>query len=206
VRSGFFGAPAVFDRRGYLIAATVVAAKLAKADGPVCRLEIDAFKKQFSLDSVECAALGQLFDQARESPEGFQPFVVQLMEMFVHEPGASEALVDKLFRIAIADGGLSNGEIDLLGTVARMLKVECHWEKLCAQVLDDNDPYVVLGVPRDATEQEIRAAWRRLSRRYHPDAAASRGEESVDHDRMAAINAAYQRIMHGVRARDARQA
>ena len=32
------------------------------------------------------------------------------------------------------------------------------------------DPYSILGIDRDATEEEIKKAYRRLSRKYHPDA------------------------------------
>ena len=31
------------------------------------------------------------------------------------------------------------------------------------------DPYSVLGVAHDATEEEIKAAYRDLARKYHPD-------------------------------------
>ena len=32
-----------------------------------------------------------------------------------------------------------------------------------------NDPYKVLGISRDATEEEVKRAYRELARKYHPD-------------------------------------
>lgn len=31
------------------------------------------------------------------------------------------------------------------------------------------DPYAVLGIPRDASDQQVQRAYRRLAKRYHPD-------------------------------------
>ena len=44
------------------------------------------------------------------------------------------------------------------------------------------------------TKKEIKAAYRREARRWHPDAAPA-GEEAVYRDRMQQINAAYQRLV-----------
>ena len=55
----------------------------------------------------------------------------------------------------------------------------------------DKDPYQVLGVARGAGEDEIRAAYRRLAKQYHPDLHP--GDPNAA-KRMNEINEAYDRI------------
>src|ERR687888_2037419 len=50
------------------------------------------------------------------------------------------------------------------------------------------DLYEILGVRRDASDEEIRRAFRRLARQYHPDVNKGDGAEQ----RFKEINAAYE--------------
>ncbi len=56
------------------------------------------------------------------------------------------------------------------------------------------DPYKVLGVPTTATDDEVKKAYRRLAKRYHPDANPG---DKVAEQRMKEINAAYDQILNG---------
>ena len=49
------------------------------------------------------------------------------------------------------------------------------------------DPYEVLGVPRDAGQDDIQSAYRRLARQYHPDVNKEPGAE----DRFKEVSEAY---------------
>lgn len=55
------------------------------------------------------------------------------------------------------------------------------------------DPYKVLGLPSTATDDEVKQAYRRLAKRYHPD--ANPGDQTAER-RMQEINAAYDEIMN----------
>ena len=62
------------------------------------------------------------------------------------------------------------------------------------------NPYVVLGVSRDATLVAIKRRWRELAREHHPDRAAGDATEAATLTaRMAQINAAYDLLSDPIR-------
>ncbi len=56
------------------------------------------------------------------------------------------------------------------------------------------DPYKVLGVSRDASDDEIKKAYRELARKYHPDNYANSPLADLAEEKMKEINTAYSEI------------
>ena len=57
-----------------------------------------------------------------------------------------------------------------------------------------NDPYKTLGVSRDATDEEIKKAYRDLARKYHPDNYVDSPLSDLVQEKMKEINEAYDAI------------
>lgn len=59
------------------------------------------------------------------------------------------------------------------------------------------DPYEVLGVSRGASDDEIKKAYRALSRKYHPDANVNNPNKEQAEEKFKEVQQAYQAIMNG---------
>ena len=93
------------------------------------------------------------------------------------------------------------------GSIAEIFRIdEAHYQRILARHLDlgDADPYVILGIERDAPFEEVRKHYRKLVANNHPDRLIARGlpQEfiAIATTRLAAINAAYELIEKGLRA------
>ena len=58
----------------------------------------------------------------------------------------------------------------------------------------NRDPYSVLGVNRNATDEEIKKAYRELARKYHPDNYVDNPLSDLVEEKMKEVNEAYDTI------------
>ena len=175
---------ALFGRKDQLFAITVVvlSAKLAKCDGPVDRAEIDAFKRQFRIPPESARDIGRLFDQARDSTDGFEAYADQLGEAFADNRGMLEDVLAALFAIARADGPLNRPSRQFLSRSASRLRA---WTRrrgtgrsgagraAAAGAGRATDPYEVWACRARTSDEDLHAAWKQLMRENHPDSLAA---------------------------------
>ena len=57
------------------------------------------------------------------------------------------------------------------------------------------DPYKILGVSPDATDEEVKKAYKQLSKKYHPDANINNPNKEQAEEMFKNVQQAYQIIM-----------
>ncbi len=185
----------------FTIAVVALGAKLAKADGVVTRDEVDAFKRVFRIPPEEEGNFGKVFDRARQSTAGYEGYAHQVERMFRGSPQVLEDLLHGLFSIAMADGVLHPDEDIYLQNIASIFGFdEDAYNRFRGYHIgeDVRDPYQILGVSSDISDQDLKKAYRKLIRENHPDKVIAEGlpQEFVEvaNEKLAKINAAYDEI------------
>lgn len=185
----------------FTIGVIVLSAKMAKADGVVTKDEIAAFREVFHVPDDETRNVGRVWDQARKDVAGFELYAQQIAKLFNPGSPVLEELLGSLLHIAKADGVVHENELAYLERVAEIFGIDALAFQRLLSVHGagaGDDPYGILGVEPGASDDEIKASYRKLIRENHPDRLIAEGmpEEFVRqaNDKMAAINAAYDDI------------
>jgi DnaJ like chaperone protein len=183
----------------FTVSMIALAAKIAKADGVVTRDEVDVVRRLFVVPENERANVARLFNLARQDVAGFEHYAEKLRKLYDDDPVLMEDVLDGLFTIATADGLVHEHEDVFLERVAEIFGIDRSvFLTIHARHVrpDATEPWVVLGVRRGATQDEIKKAWRRLVAENHPDRLVARGVPAecirLATDRVATINAAYE--------------
>ena len=188
------------NRVGFTVAMIALSAKMAKADGVVTTDEVLAFRDLFHVPPGEERNVIRLFNLAQQDVAGFEVYAKKLADLFPYDRKTLLDILDGLFYIAKADGVVHQDEISYLARVAQVFGLDDHEfsRVLARHVRENSDPYEVLGLGPNASDEDLKTKYRSEVRDTHPDRLIARGvpEEFVQiaNDRLAALNAAWAQI------------
>ncbi|MFT4074107.1 MAG: TerB family tellurite resistance protein [Asticcacaulis sp.] len=186
----------------FATAVTALGAKLAMADGLAHEVEQTAFLHVFQPDDKAMRDVMRLYDLARQTSLGFESYATRLAKRYASCPQILEDVLEGLFHIAISDGHLSHQEETYLETVAGLFGIQkTAYRRIRAGYvpLGEDDPYHILGLLPDASDDEIRLARKARLTDFHPDRIRARGLpvdfEALYTKKTALINSAYDQIV-----------
>lgn len=186
----------------FTTAVTALGAKLAKADGNAQAAEYDAFSEVFQPEPGSQGNIRRLYQLARQTTRGFESYARRLSKRYRNCPQLLEDVLDGLFYVATSDGVVTSDELAYLQRVSELFgQSPLTFRRVKATHLgaEAEDPYVVLGVDHDISDNDLRAAWKAQLSQAHPDRARARGlpQEFIEvaEAKAAAINAAFHEAM-----------
>jgi len=185
-------------RGDFAMSLLVLSAAVMKADGKVVRAELDFVKsffiKQFGLKETE--KLLPLLKEILKQEINIQDVSIQIGQYMDYSSRLQ--LIHYLFGIASADGQYHPSEVEIIETISGLMGIhKSEFASIKAMFVKDIfSAYNILEITPDATDEEIKKAYRRLAIQYHPDKVAHLGEDirKSATEKFQKLNAAYDEI------------
>ena len=195
------------DRNSFLLSMLVLAAYIVKADGKVMHSEMELVRGMLCQNFGEDAAqqgdqiMRQLFaEQDRVGKAAYRQNIQQACNQIAYNMDYSGRLqlLSFLVMITQADGRVDRVEVEALKEVAQWMQMSPQEVDAMLHLEGDSieDAYKVLGVSPDASDEELRKAYRKLALEHHPDRVAKLGDDvrRAAEKKFQEINAAKERI------------
>lgn len=190
----------------FFVGAFSMLARIAAIDGQVSPLEqrkVEEFiDKDLRLDAQGHAAAMRVFNAAINGGGTFEQFATQFYQNFSREPALLQLMIDIFYRVAAADGDVNRAENDLIRTAGRIFHLsDAIMDSISRRyggVSASTRSYAVLGLTPQATDEDVKKAYRKMSIEFHPDTVASKGlpEEFTTYatEKFREIQEAYEAI------------
>lgn len=164
---------------GYVEYLVALIAKIAKLDGVISPKEAEFIKlilDKNSYNLVERERLKQVFKDAKENPQNYKLVAQELKNNFTLNKHEKLNIMQSLLFCASIDG-FSERKISALKEIAEIFEVSNEFAKFInfgnnnayKKQTNIKDPYKVLELSENASLMEVKAAYRRLAKKYHPD-------------------------------------
>mgnify|MGYP000663148594 FL=1 len=176
------------ERNSFLFSLLVLSAYIIRADGKVMHSEMETLRSFLRRNFGEVAVeqgdsiIRNIFDQQKQmGAMAFEGIIRDsCFQIAAHMNSAQRLqLLSFLVELAKADGHIDPSEVNALRYLAQ-------WLGFDARILDSmfnldkhdtQSAYKVLGISPNATNDEVKAAYRKMALQHHPDRVATLGED-----------------------------
>ncbi len=172
-----------------------------KADGKVDERELlyvrNHFKKMYGEERANNAF--KLFKSFIKNNEvSTRQISEQIRQNLTH--ASRLQLIHFLFGIAKVDGNVNEAEVNSIKIIAGYLYINQYdFESIKAMFYDSSESsYLILEINKTATNDEVKAAYRKMAKKYHPDKLQHLGEEHVKgaEEKFKQVQKAYEQIQN----------
>ena len=158
----------------------ILASLVIKADGKQDQRELDFVRRQFvqmyGRDRANHAF--RLFKAINKQPNlSLRQVCLQIQQMMDH--ASRLQLLHFLFGIAQSDGDVASSEVIIIERIANYLRISHRdFESIKAMFYSSKtNAYKILELDKDASPKDIKSAYRRMVKKFHPDKVQHLGKE-----------------------------
>jgi DnaJ like chaperone protein len=177
----------------------ILSSFVIKADGKIDQRELDFvrayFVKMYGKDRANHAF--RLFKGILKNDDAsLRQISLQIRQQMQH--ASRLQLMHYLFALAKADEIVTPDELDMLYKIAGYLSINTHdFESIKAMFYKDSESaYKILEIEKTVTDSELKAAYRKMVKKHHPDKVKHLGDEHVigAKEKFLKVQEAYEQI------------
>lgn len=191
--------PADFELNLLSLATLVI-----KADGTVSQNELDYVRQYFvqSYGKERANATFKVFNEVIKKREISAQRICALLKSKTRYESRLQIL-HFLFSIGNADGHVTEAETEEINRISGFLGVQFRdFESIKAMFFKNPDSaYKILEIENTATDAELKAAYRTMAKKYHPDKVIHLGKEHQEgaEEKFRQVQAAYEQLQKELR-------
>jgi len=193
-KSAYQGTP----RGDFSMSLLVLSAAVMKADEKIVKAELEYVRSFFirQFGEEEGSRLIVMLREILKQDIRIQEVSTQVGQYMDYS--SKLTLLHFLFGIAAADGEYHINEVSMIGTIAGYMGISHQdFTSLKAMfVKEANWAYTILEITPDASDDEVKKAYRDLAKKHHPDMVAQLGDDikRAATEKFQKINSAYEEI------------
>jgi DnaJ like chaperone protein len=182
----------------FIVSLLILSSAVMKSDQKVLKSELD-YVKQFLLQQFGASEAERQLLMLREFLKKDYDLndVGNQIKLYMEYPSRLQ-LMHFLFGLASADSQVHPSELQIISQLSEILGIKnSDFESIKAMfVKDTTSIYRILEVTPDASDEELKKAYRRMALKYHPDRVAHLGEDvqKAANSKFQELNAAYEQV------------
>lgn len=193
--------PGVVDENLFVTCIVVVLAKVAGVKGQITALEVEAiyrfFVKNLDYDSTDLEQINRVIEETLKVNPDLHPVIERFLK--AGQGNYRELLLTLAYQIALIEASLNSEMQEGINEIAELLGLsyKAHDQIRKKYALGALvTPYSLLGVEADASQDEIKRAYRKKAIECHPDRVVNEGQVEVEaaHVRFLEIQEAYRKL------------
>lgn len=182
----------------FALSLIVLVGAIMKADGKVVKAELDYvrvfFKNQFGNETANEAMI-----MLRDILKKDIPLADVCRQISRNMEYSSRLqLMHMLYGVSSSDKHIDRRELEMINTIARYLNISTKdQESIRNMFIPSSDAsYKILEIESDASDEEVKKAYRRMARKFHPDMLSHLGEDfrKSANEKFRKVNEAYNNI------------